>query len=411
MPVFQYIVLNPEGQVERGLMQSQSLETALDKLKEKGMTIREIGIAPGSGGDPMMEQPASEPARSGFVESVANQVGPLVTLVSLADLHFFFRQLATMLHAGINPGHTLETLSKQTGSARLRSIIFETKPMVMEGMPLSAGLERYPDVFSPLMLSLLRAGEHGGFVPEACGHLSDYIKEEMELRNLIRKETAYPKIVIALSIFIVLAVNSILAMMGSTAEGMKSPLTNPANWFCLAPMIIAIVLFVKVGLKQPQIKKKWQQFLLSLPAFGEMVHGFAMAKFGRAFGALYRGAVPIPKAVVLAADACGNEYLRDKMVTIVDRLEEGVGITQAFTETGAFNPIVLDMTRTGEVTGNLDFLLTKVAEYYEEEGRIRARQWATYFGVFVFLCVAVYVAYMVITFFMQYTSGVFQAGS
>jgi type IV pilus assembly protein PilC/MSHA biogenesis protein MshG len=409
MPVFQYTVLNPQGQTERGLMQSTSLESALSKLQEKGFTIKEIGVAPGSG-DPFEHNPASDNSRMSFGETVASQVGPLVTLVSLADLHFFFRQLATMLSAGINPGHSLETLARQTSSPRLRTIIAETKPMVMEGKTLSEGLERYPDVFSPLMLSLLRAGEHGGFVPEACGHLSDYIKEEIDLRNLIRKETAYPKIVIFLSMFIVLAVNMVLTSIGSTQPGMRSPLTDPMNWLCIGPMIVGIFLFIRIGLRQEQIKKKWQQFLLKLPAFGDMVHGFAMAKFGRAFGALYKGAVPIPHAVVLAAEACGNEYLRDRIIPVKARLEEGIGITQAFTETGAFNPIVLDMTHTGEMTGNLDFMLTKVAEFYEEEGRIRARQWATYFGVTVFMCVAVYVAYLVITFFMQYATMTTSAG-
>lgn len=399
MPVFQYTVLNAQGQPERGLLQSATMEAALTKLQEDGKTVKELGLAPGSG--ELTEAPRPAARETDFVKAVGTAVGPLVTLVSLADLHFFFRQLASMLSAGINPVQSLETLSRQTGSPRLRAIITEIKPMLLEGHALSEGMARYPEVFTPLMMSLIRAGETGGFLPDACAQLSEYIKEDIDLRNLIRKETAYPKVVIALSIVIVLAVNSILAMMGKD-ERMSSPLTNPANWLCLAPMIIGIFLFVRIGLRQEDIKKKWQAFLLRLPAFGEMVHGFAMAKFGRAFGALYKGGVPIPKAVELSAEACGNEFLRDKMLTITERLKDGEGITQAFAETGAFSPIVLDMTRTGEVTGNLDFMLRKVAEFYEEEGRLKARQWAMYFGVLVFMCVAVYVAFMAITFFSGY---------
>lgn len=406
MPVFQYSAVNANGQVERGLLQGVSLESVAAKLTERGMTVQEIAVAPNTG-DPLAEQPAPKFEPRSKIQTEV--IGPVIKLVSLADLQFFFRQLSTMLEAGINPAQTLETIGRQTQSGQLREILGEAKTMVTSGHPMSAAFQRYPEVFSPLMMSLVRAGERGGFLPEAASNLSEYIREEIELRNLIKRETAYPKMVIAASIFIILGTNAILGMIAPKAGGLSSPLTTPANWLCLGPLLLGIFIFVKFGLRNQQVQRNWQMFLQSLPGFGGMVHGFAMAKFGRAFGALYKGGVPLPEAVTLAADSCGSEYTREKIYPAAQQLQNGEGITDAFASTGAFSAIVLDMTRTGEMTGNLDQMLIKVAEYYEDEGKTKAKQWATFFGVFVFLCVAVYVGFIVVTFFMGYASGITQA--
>lgn len=131
-----------------------------------------------------------------------------------------------------------------------------------------------------------------------------------------------------------------------------------------------------------------------------------MARFGRAFGALYAAGVPMPRAFRLAADACGNEALRSRMQPAVEDLEQGVSMSQAFIRTGAFNPLVIDMVRTGEMTGNVDMMLNKMADYYEDEGSLKARQSALILGVIVFLCVAVYVGYVIISFYTGYFGGI-----
>ena len=119
----------------------------------------------------------------------------------------------------------------------------------------------------------------------------------------------------------------------------------------------------------------------------------------------------VKQAVELAADACGNEFLRARIRPAAQGLQEGVGITEAFTATGAFEPIVLDMAKTGETTGNVDFMLTKIAEFYEEEGKTRSHQFAVALGVLATLVVAIYVAYTVITFYAGYFSGIRAQGA
>ena len=133
-----------------------------------------------------------------------------------------------------------------------------------------------------------------------------------------------------------------------------------------------------------------------------------MAKFGRAFGALYRAGVPMTKIIKLSADACGNEYIRAKLYPAVKVLESGAGITETLKSTGALSPIVIDMLATGEQTGNLDQMLNKMSDYYQDEAKTRSIQLGQVMGVLALGIVAVYIAFIVITFYMnmgQNTSG------
>lgn len=415
MPIYQYEATDSQGQTVKGTANGESMDAVAKLLSDRGLSLKGLSIAEGvvppvppkqTIEQPAWVPPSTEP-RTRFETEVA---GPLVGEVPLTRLHFFFRQLATMLHAGINPAQALETLSKQSGSPKLSRILLETKDHVIAGRPMSAAFQRYPEVFTPLMMAMIRAGEEGGFLESQCLQLSDYIQREIELRNMIRRETLWPKITVTASIFIILAANGVMSLVAPGGQRLESPLTTIATWMILGPLIIGGFLFVKVGLKNPAIKYKFDEFNLKIPGIGGMIHGFAMAKFGRAFGALYKGGVPMQKAVLLAADACGNEALRARMYPAAQRLQEGEGITDTFAQTGAFSPIVLDMARTGETTGNMDQMLNKVAEYYEEEGAMKAQISAKIIGVVCLLLVAIYVAFVVIKFYMAYFGGVMGSG-
>ncbi|MBX3112859.1 MAG: type II secretion system F family protein [Fimbriimonadaceae bacterium] len=413
MPIFEYQAVDNQGRVHRGTVLGVDFDAASRQLKEQGLQVRGLSEAKGGFDDPVAT--AQEPMRPvgavagppveprSYVET--NVVGALVGGVALTNLHFFFRQLGTMLHAGINPAQALETLATQTPSPKLRKVVLETRDHVMAGRPMTSGFQRYPEVFSPLMVSMLRVGEEGGFMAEQCRQLSEYIQRDIELRNLIRRETFYPKAVIGASVIIIMGVNAILASIAPGKSGIAAPV---AIWATAAALLVGWFLFKKFGLPHGPVRYTWDNIVNSLPWFGKMVHGFAMAKFGRAFGALYKGGVPTQKALRLAADACGNEAVRLKIYQAAGKLEGGAGITETFVSTGAFSPIVIDMVRTGEMTGNLDEMLIKTSEYYEDEGQTKARQSATLLGVLALVMVGAYVGYIAVSFYTGFGQGVQQ---
>ena len=416
MPIFEYRAKNEQGEAVTGTLHSASLGAAADDLARRGFEVEHVGVA-GGHDDPIprdfgvKEQPVAQEAPGG-PDPITQQrtylqthvVGALIGRVSLTHLLFFFRQLATLINAGVSIVQSMDTLAGQTRDPKLKSVVMELSQHVRDGRPMSAGMQRYPEVFTPLMLSLIRAGEEGGMLEGSVRQIAEYLEREIELRNLLRRVTIYPKLVVGASILIVLATNAIIASVGKTG-GLSSPLTQASTWVILAPLIVGIYLFVRLGLPNPRIRYNYDQFILALPGLGTTVRQLSMAKFGRAFGALYAGGVPIPRATELAADACGNEYLRSRIHQGVRSLKEGQSITETFRRTGAFSPIVLDMTHTGETTGSLDQMLHKMAEFYEQEAKTRSIQFGYALGLLALIVVGAYVAYVVISFYTGYFSG------
>ncbi|MFQ3587550.1 MAG: type II secretion system F family protein [Fimbriimonadaceae bacterium] len=425
MPVYEYRAVDSGGRTVGGTLLSPSLTEAAQSLAGQGLRVEHLGLA-SMPGDPLSEpfpgQPrptrpdAASPSSADGPEGgsappigprspvVTQVVGPLVLKVNLASLQFFFRQLAAMLNAGVGMVQSLDTLSNQTRDPRLRKVIRELREHALAGRPISVGMQRYPEMFSPMMLSLIRVGETSGTLERCLRQLADYIEQEIEIRNLLRRVTFYPKLVVVASIFIVGGAQLVIGALGKTTN-LTSPLTQIGTWLVLAPIIVGVFLFLRVGLANPRVKYLWDAFLLGIPFVGGTVRQLTMARFGRAFGVMYAGGVSMPDAVRLAADACGNEYLRARIYPAADRLKEGRGVTETFRETGAFSPIVLDMTHTGETTGNLDHMLTKMSEFYEDEGKTRSVQLGHVFGVVVYLAVAAYVGFVVISFYQGYLGG------
>lgn len=409
MPIFEYRGTDANGVRVTGHMAGDSLDQVAQRLAGQGMTVEQLGFAETGRDETHFGEPArttnsavSDPppleARHRFVTDF---MGPLVGGVALTKLSFMFRQLGTLLNAGIETRQALETLSTQSGG-KLGAILHETAQHVGAGRPISAGFQRYPEVFTPVMMGMVRAGEDGGFLSDQCIRLADYIQRDVELRNMVRRETFYPKMVFVLSIFIISGTNFLIGVLKPGAKGLEAP---TLIWLVVLGLTIWFWFFGRVLLKRPEVKRPFDEIVISLPYIGKMMHGFSMAMFGRAFGALYDAGMPLGRSLQLAADSCGNEAVRAKIYPVIHRLDEGVGIHQTFVQAGIFSPVVLDMVRAGELTGNMNEMLIKVSEYYEDEGQTKARQGAMVLGAVVFLMVAVYVGWMVINFYMGYAQG------
>jgi type II secretory pathway component PulF len=436
MPTFEYLAVNNAGERISGTVAGGTMEQALSSLSQNGLVVERINQsvlldepileAAVNMPPPVIQAPPVQPLREeergkrkeerpeiGFPREApptgqrnyvaTSIVGPVVGTVPLATLSFFYRQFSTMLSAGVPIVQALDTLGKQGKNLKFHQVIGEMRGHVEAGRPISAGMQRYPEVFQPLAVSMVRAGEEGGFVSNSFAMLANYTEQEIELRNLIKRTTFYPKLVLGISIPLILAVNWFIASMGAKG-GLSSPLTNPVTWLWLGPLLIGIFLYFRIGLANPRLKFGWDAFILNVPYVGETVKQLCMAKFGRALGALYKGGVPVNKAIILSADACGNEYLRSKIVPAGRRLEGGAGIGDTLSATNAFSPIVMDMIYTGEQKGNLDSMLNRMADFYEEEGKVRGKQMGHVLGVVVLVGVAIYIAFILIQFYSNYAS-------
>lgn len=433
MPSFEYEAVTSDGQSIKSVAFGRDLQEVMLSLTQRGMQVSRIENAYAKTDslhgvqvaaplpteaelDPALKQEVPQTrtvAPPGAIEQVqppplqqrsrilTNLFGPLFNRIPWGDLSFFFRQLGTLIEAGVPMVQTLDTLATQSRDPRLRKVVTEMRQAAETGLPFSAVMQRYPEMFSPLVISLIRAGEEGGFLAGACKEVSGYLDQEIEIRNMYRRETFMPKVYLVACIIIIAFTDVVLSEIGSTNR-IKAPLNDIHTWYWLGPTIIGLFLFFRIGLSFYRIRTAWDASILKVPYVGKTLHHFAMAKFGRGFGALQRGGVGMSKSIFLAADATGNEHLRSRIYMAVPKLEQGAGIHETLSETGAFNPIVLNMIGTGEMTGSLDQMLTKVAEFYEEEAKVRARQTANMTGVAVGLLVALYIGYVVVTFYQGY---------
>ncbi len=428
MPVFEFKAKDSEGMDQKGLIHGNSLDAVANSLSAKGWVVQSLGLStvgelndldqPGGdkplGGEQEVPRPQPSSQVSNRAQSIGPEtgqrgrmatdvIGPLVGTVPLTQLHMFFRQLHSMLHAGINPAQALETLSNQGISPKFRMILQETKEHVTAGRPISAGFQRYPEVFSPLILSMVRAGEEGGFLSEQCRLIANYLQKDIELRNLIRRETAYPKLILGAAFVIILGANAFILSVNPSAQ--KLPVPAFAGIAMLTILAVGWVV-VRLGKRQASVMSIWDGVIHAIPFVGETFHGFAMAKFGRAFGALNTAGVPLSQVAKLSADASGNEWVRGKIYPCIPLLDSGESISDVFQRSGAFSPMVIDMLRSGEMTGNIEDMLVKVSELYEDEGSTKARQMALLLGIVVFLGVAVFIVlFIILPFYMGYAQG------
>jgi len=441
MPTFEYQGVNSAGERVSGFVAGGSMEQALSSLSQAGLIVERINQSGQAGdqaiGQTMVQPPpvlgpppnlydAFQPPRpvedSAYRERSAvgqtkeapptgprsyiatSVVGPLTGTVPLANLSFFYRQFGTMLEAGVPIVQALDTLAKQGHNLKLHQVVNEIRGHVEAGREISAGMQRYPEVFGPLGVSLVRAGEEGGFVAAAFKQLAEYTEKELALRNLIRKLTLYPKIVLVTALVVVGGATIIIKMAGKDSIlpiGLVMAVST-----ILAIVLVGAFLFYRVGLANPGIKYNWDRLLVKMPfGVGRTVHEFAMAKFGMAMAFLHKGGVPVQKAITLSADACGNEYVRSQIVPASRRLETGAGITDTLRDTQAFSPIVMDMVDTGERTGNLDNMLLRMSTFYEDEAETRARQVAQIFSVILLLLVAVYVCILLVMAYSNLVAG------
>lgn len=411
MAIFEYRATDTNGRRVAGTMVGSTFADAAQALQTRGLNVEHLAPA-GVSHDPIAP-PATRPQTSATATAdptpvLADKSGMARVQtaigyggVPLEKLMIFFRQLASMIHAGVPMVQTLTTLSGQARNPKLERILIEAANGAKTGQPMSETFRKYPEVFTPLMTSMVIAGEKGGFLDTTCRNLSQYLEKEVNMRNLYKRMTFLPKMQILASIGIILLANSIIAGIPGADKSFMlwSPLTTLSTWYWFGPLLLFALWFWHFGLHMEKIRRWWDAVKVRTPYIGGINQRMAMARFGRSFGALFEGGVPLPTAYEQASEACGNTYVQERIMPALSELKSGKSFTEAISETGAFSQIVVDMARTGEFAGRLSSSLEDMARYYEDEVETQQTKLAVVTGILAGLIVAVYVGYIVITFY------------
>lgn len=410
MPTFSYQATNAEGGPEKGEVDANSPAHAAAALRAEGLTPTQILLIsssqsapspPGLGGLTLSGSP--KPGGWGAENSTGGNpagahVAPFLLTIPLPHIASMFRQLGTLLRAGVPMLQGITALGEQTPHARLKEILREAAALVASGRPFSEVLARHPQVFSQLSIELIRAGETSGMLETMCGRIADYLEREVEIRRKLQRETLYPKVVLFVAGLVLLILAFVNAGMGAT--GGQAVLAR-----------VTLAVFVGAGAfgvwwlgrylhQYPQLATRWDELKLAVPGVGGVARRYATARFCRSLGALYGGGILLQRAVEVSARACGSQYIEETMLRNIPMLMQGGSIAAMLEASGSLSGAAVQMARTGEQTGGLDSMMDKVADYLESEADQKAHQLAVSAGVFLLLVAAVIVGIIVIGFYM-----------
>jgi type IV pilus assembly protein PilC len=301
--------------------------------------------------------------------------------VKAAELTVMTRQLATMITSGMTLLRAFYVLEDQIENKKLKETISNVREDIEAGLAFSDALSKHPKVFSPLYIAMVRAGETGGVLEASLDRISDQLEKDDELRRQVKGAMAYPIVVLTFALcvligliaFIVPVFVKVFADFGGdlpmiTKLTVKASNVVTGQWYILIAVAIGGPIAFKKWRKSEGGRKQWDHIRLKFPfKIGETVQKISLARWSRTFAALYSAGVPIMQAIEITGQTSGNWVVEKAMADVIESVKSGGSLTDPLKEASIFPSMVVQMIAVGEETGNLDAMLTKVADFYEAE--------------------------------------------
>jgi len=296
------------------------------------------------------------------------------------DVVVFCRIFSTMINAGLPLIQCLDLLAQQEQNKTFKEIIKKVKEDVESGASLTEALKKHPDVFDELFINLIAAGEAGGILDIILGRLSAYMEKAMKLKSQVKGAMTYPAAVLVISMGVVaLLLIKVIPVFKKMFEGMGGELPGPTQflvnasefaqsyWWVMIGILVAIV--VAFGRFYKTEKGRWSidSLLLKAPIFGPLLKKVAVAKFSRTLSTMMNSGVPILEGLNIVSKTAGNVVVEAALIKTRQNISEGRTIAEPLSETGIFPPMVVQMIAVGEATGALDTMLSKIADFYDDE--------------------------------------------
>lgn len=360
MAVFSYTFKDASGGLQKGTMEAESEEILRSRFTEQGFEVVEVTTL-----------------KAGKVKQKNHGK------VKLKNLSVFCRQFSTMVDAGVSLVRCLDVLGRQTQDPKLKKILRDLGERVESGESLSRAMQRHPRTFNNLFLGLIKAGEVGGVLEETLQRLSQFLEKDVELRRKVKSAMTYPTLVMVAAIGIVIFLVSwvvpqfakLFVDIGMKEDQFPGPTkflmdlskNFTQNWLPMVITIVVIVVAYKLFVGTRFGRRAVDRGKLYIPVFGPLHSKVCMARFARTMGTLLTSGVPILQAMETVAGTVGNSVMSDAILAARARIREGDRIGDPLEASKLFPPMVVHMIGVGEESGSLDFMLQKIADFYEAE--------------------------------------------
>ncbi len=361
---FAYTAISREGKTITGSGEAVSREALIGSLGKQGLHPIIVKLDRG---------------KAGFLEGLLKRHQK----VKLKDLVVFTRQLSTMISAGVPLARSLATLQDQSENKYMHTVIAGVTKDVQSGIPLADAFGKYPNVFSDVYVNMVRAGEAGGILDEILKRLASQVELDASIRKKIKGAMTYPLVILTITVigffgimlFIIPKIAKILLDLGG--PNAKLPIYTRAllsisNFMQHNAIIVLVVFFgasflIRRYIKTPKGKYQFHALLLRVPVLKTIVMKIAIARFSRTFASLMSAGVGVLDALEVTGGAIGNKVIEAELKEAAREVKNGKQLSEPLSKSKHFPPIVSQMLSVGEETGQIDTVLVKVADFYEEE--------------------------------------------
>jgi len=304
--------------------------------------------------------------------------------VATKDIAIFFRQFSVMIDAGLPLVQCLEIMAANQENPTFQKCLTGVRTTVEGGATLANAMKGYPKIFDDLTTNMIEAGETGGILDVILQRLAGYVEKAVRLRGAVKSALIYPVSVISIAIVVVGALMIfVVPIFANLFAGLGVDLPLPTRivmgtsnalgffvfklWFVWIPGTIAFVWGFRQILKTKRGRYIFDKMLLNIPVMGMLLRKIAVARFTRTLGTLITSGVPILEGLSITARTSGNAVLEEALMKVRKAIEEGRTIVDPLKESGVFPNMVTQMIGVGEATGAMDAMLSKIADFYEEE--------------------------------------------
>lgn len=359
MPGFSYVAVDKRGKEKRGSLEAETRERALEQLKAEGLipvSVREQGAL-----------------NKEIDFSIGKKVKP-------RDLSVFCRQFVSITQAGVPMKEALQMLSEQTENKWLKRAISEVLLNVEKGNTLADSMRSQPDIFPPMLVNMVEAGEQSGSLEMAFSRMAVHFEKEAKLKATIKKATIYPIILViaaigviavmllfVIPIFIDMFADLDIEMPALTMFVMNSSKWMTSHWYVVLAIIVGVVVAYKLIYKTTQGRLTIDRIKMKMPLFGKLTVKTACSQFARTMSTLLMSGISTIDALETTSKIVNNIHYTNAMLKAREEVMKGVPLSEPLEASGIFPPMVYHMTGIGEETGNVEEMLEKMADYYDEE--------------------------------------------
>jgi len=363
MPTFVAQVRDSRGNTIKQKIAASNLAEARSTLRDQGLFVQDIKQNAGIGSLDLKKIQTS------------------MVSVTIKDKAVFSRQFAALVSAGVAMVRGLGVLSEQCTNPKLKVALTAVSTDIQEGVSLSDAMRKHPECFDNLYVSMIQAGEVGGVLDEVLGRLAKLLEDTARLQNQIKSALAYPVVVgslatiifLAMTIFIIPVFAGIFKEIGGDLPAFTQAMLDISEFLRSPKVLILVILIPIVVFSYKRYystrvgRETMDRFFLKMPLFGDLIQKSATARFCRTFGALTRSGVPILTCLEIVRDTAGNQIIANAVDEARREIQTGGMISIALQKEQVFPIMAIQMISIGEETGEIDAMLMKVADFYEDE--------------------------------------------